>query len=155
MSVENQRLAMVDYFDGLVNEIDLDAERFLIQHQDSDDHVISNLNSVRSQLIDEIHRIRSKCLFEFAKSGRVFSEYCFRIKSEQTGEQASRSNNHMFVLDYLVVTDRYISSNEINILKLILAISVDESEEALDHFFNLIKQEETDDDEDEILVSIL
>lgn len=120
--IDSSRLDVVEYFDDLVNQIDIVIENNLQDKHLSFDHQ-ENLNSIRCKYLDLINKIKKNNLQEphqfknlreseintmdSSKQGDVF---CFFINHELFYNFKERLKN----VGILIVTDFYLSQVTIN-----------------------------------------
>ena len=122
-------LKIIDYFDSVINEIDIEAEIQLTTCYQNEKKV-ENINCIRQKLIDEVNKVKERCYFLnnmktneeteiFADDADLFKEFCFFIESKCLAIQFSD-------LDFgvLVKTNNfYLASSDIENLKYYKALN--------------------------------
>jgi hypothetical protein len=119
------RLLVVEYFDRLINEIDLSAERSLSEVSGDASETTREINRVRNEFLKEIRSTESKCLHDLERPGfvsqlehlkederlkkRLFTRFCFII---------AKNKGWNFHDGLLYVTDRYLSDHQIDLFSL-------------------------------------
>jgi hypothetical protein len=116
--------AVINYFDGLVSDIDLQVERFFLANRySSNKELFNKVNVMRDQNLAEINECLEYNLsllkddqgfielpFEWA-----FERFCFQIKKPQSNINDTEQFNYM-----LISTNKYLSKAEIECLQVIL-----------------------------------
>ncbi len=143
------RLRIVDYFDKLINEIDLKTEKLLCQAKESEDE--KKLNERRKAFIDEIKRIESVNLqrleqyrdFASAENDEsLFDSFCFIIPANlkeptKTNTINSEMQNE---LGALMVIDKYLSKESIDCYMELLRCYNSEKQLSQDNGFFALKE---------------
>jgi hypothetical protein len=119
MSLILINLRLIDYFDSVINDVDIEAEMQLVQYQ-NDSKKSEYINDVRDRLIEEINLIKDLCDlrkrnesidFSNAKDDDIFKEFCFFIGSKYLHQYQD------YDFGLLVKTDFCLSSSQIKDLK--------------------------------------
>jgi hypothetical protein len=122
------RLKIVDYFDSLVNYIDIKAEKALLEEQNTTNARVDSINENRNRLIETIKQVESINLAHLEKinighlenstgddeqiNRAIFNKFCFRLKRSNTGYyETTGTFPFKFIL---VVTDQYLSRKSID-----------------------------------------
>ena len=134
------RLDIVDYFDTLVNQIDIEAETKItlikrkLNNADNDDHfVLRQINAIRSKFVDKIRAIqvfnlasldcnkencdnnlvRLKTFDDMHRRNRLLLKKFAFYLNRQSLESFSRNS----ILGLLVIIDWYLDESELDVLK--------------------------------------
>lgn len=119
MSLISINLRLIDYFDFVINDVDIEAEIQLMQHQ-NDIKKSECINSAREKLIQEINIIKEACdlrkrkdELDFSKANEddIFKEFCFFLESKYLHQYQE------YDLGLLVKTNFYLSIEQIKDLK--------------------------------------
>jgi hypothetical protein len=160
----NPNLTVTNYFEGVVNELDLKAETLLAElsttvftteaEHSSLGAKKQNVNSIRDVFITEIRKIekenldRLKLLYQQQQSEsmanykpeRIFKKFCFLIDKSCFQLELVANNsflkNKKFELGILIMTSEFIEADEINDLKKVLRLSL-ENKSLLSYFFEM------------------
>jgi hypothetical protein len=162
------RLRIVNYFDSVINYLDISCEKLLAQNQGPSKQIIkSNINDVRENFIKSIEVVKSQCLELFNttqinlnqvvhfEDKNLFKRFCFILKSEAIEPNVSLESP--FLLGYLILTEHYVSPEEIEILITILRISFG-NDELLESILECEQEnfaDNTDEDDFKLSVSII
>jgi hypothetical protein len=119
MSFLSINLKLIDHFDFVINDIDIEAEIQLMQCQ-NDFKKLESINNIREKLIEEINLMKESCDLRkrsdivdiFALEIKdLFKEFCFFIENKYLVQYQD------YDLGLLVKTNFYISEDQINDLK--------------------------------------
>jgi hypothetical protein len=114
------KLKLVDYFDGLINEIDLRAEELLVENNKSSGPCKDKINSFRNSLISKIKEIESFNLSKIQNAHTPeFSQSCFVIYNKEF-EFLSESELVDGNFAYLIITDRHFTPENVTVYKNLL-----------------------------------
>jgi hypothetical protein len=120
------KLRISNYFDELVNTIDLKAERLLLSNQKMTDAQSNKINLERSELISAIRSAEQLNYHHFDSLERqflenkteselnetLFQKFAFLLDSDEV-----QIGSHQTSLGYLVLTDRYLNDSQISLYK--------------------------------------
>lgn len=147
----NPNLYVVNYFEAIVNEVDLKCETTLADLEAKslpDDETRQTVNEIRENFIDEIKRLERRsldrlrreniCSSEFIRAEHIFnSGFCFLVDKSFWNEEAqSIVKDKQFELGVLVVANEYIELDEIGDLKKLWSLGVDDKT-VLTYFFEI------------------
>jgi hypothetical protein len=147
------KLTIINYFDSLINQIDIKTEIELAQllFSDQDDSQIinkakesqENVNKIRERFLHEIKNIENFNLQHFHNNedNNLFRKFCFLIdKSCFKLSEAHGSNSLLddkkFVLGILIITNEYVDLDELNDFKKLLQLNFD-NKHLLGNFFEI------------------
>jgi hypothetical protein len=117
------RMQIVDYFDSLINQIDLKAEQLLIELPS--DHEF--INSKRAEFIHEIKQIEAYNLNNLNENEPVFKKFAFIIDQNELGTYADLSQIDS-KFGYLVKMDRFITPGSLECFREALKMIQNETE---------------------------
>lgn len=125
-TLELSKLYIIQYFDDLINQIDINAEYQLlafstVEHQNkintTRNGLINEINTIKKYNLDSLnrHEIQENIKYDFIikdiqATRMLFKKFCFFINPETFNYFKDEFND----LGFLVVTDFYLSENEIN-----------------------------------------
>jgi hypothetical protein len=162
------RLRLVSYFEDLVNDLDIKCETLLaINQSPKDERARANINKTRDRFLACIDAVKSECLDWFNRVSvnvvavdasaidehALFKKYCFVLerKAIELSEVAVESP---LLLGFLIVTDEYVSSDELSILKTVLRISFG-NDDLIESVFNFEQDDSIDDEgSDQYMLSV-
>ncbi len=121
-------MQIVDYFDLLINQVDLKAETLLMEKYPVEPAWI---NVTRSELIDEIKRIEAFDLQNLSDGEAIFKKFAFFIDRNQLSGVANE-------FGYIVKIGRFVSSESLNFFRAVLKLSDNERDPSF--FFKLNPQ---------------
>lgn len=112
------KLEIVEYFDFLTNQIDIEAEtQIALLHENQEDtwQCLKQINSIRSKYleqIDQIVDINLGCFFEPNDGVVVFNKFAFFLNSKSLENLFSNK-----YLGLLIIIDWYLEERDLNLLK--------------------------------------
>jgi hypothetical protein len=123
--LNNFRLRVAEYYDLLVNQIDLKAETFLAENELRDEER-TLVEGKRSHFLNEIKRIES-LNFKFLDESNftndelnhdeaIFKpEFCFIVSGAELADVAIKNSLNRFdvAFGYLVITDKFLSAEQL------------------------------------------
>ena len=146
MMLSTVRLRIVDYFESLVNQIDLKAETLIIDLRYEKEE--SLINEKRKQFIDEIKQIEDfnlrnlnnlnvenlSLLSEEEANDKVFAKFCFIVyKSCMEFSNLSQIDS---TLGFLILLEKYIRKDKLQRYKELLKLSCRTKLHFSSNFFN-------------------
>ena len=123
-----KKLAIVDYFDLLKNQIDLDAENLIAKHLEN--NLLNEfINRKRDEFLNEIDLAQeanlNECSRQMSSNGveqqkvlnnsELFTRYCFYVNLSEIHKFPVYIRE--FIFGILVVTDGYLEQKEIDEIK--------------------------------------
>jgi hypothetical protein len=146
--MNKNKIKIVDYFAGLINQLDLKVETLLIENE-LDENLTSCINKLRDTFINEIryveaYNLRSLSDMEIGPDealteSDLFTKFCFFIKHVEKKEKKTFYINQLAEQEIglrLVVTDRYLDNLQIKCCETLVNYRCLNDNEYLDHVFS-------------------
>jgi hypothetical protein len=123
-------------FDEIINNIDIKCETLLAQNQALGQEKIRDIiNNVRDKLIKTIDLVKNECLELLSKdkifsspnfyieNKNLFQKFCFILDSESIELLNAASLQSQLFLGTIIVTDEFVTPEEIETFKIIMRVS--------------------------------
>jgi hypothetical protein len=140
MSIGIRRLRVADYFDSLVNEIDLKAETLLAEDLGRDETLINTKREVFINEIKQLQEVNLNNLDLNESEDLTFSNFAFMIDKNQLGcsDELSYLDN---LFGYLVKTGSFLNTESVDCFKQLLEMNGRETQIAQSNsFFSINKK---------------